>query len=64
MVSLAYNIGGTRFANSTLISDVNNGRGVPAQDFTRHDTGGGVFMQGLLNRREDEYGLFTEGGGP
>lgn len=62
MVSLAYNIGGTAFQNSTLVRRWNNQGVVEDRTlFTRWDKAGGQVSQGLLNRRNDEYDLFNTG---
>ncbi len=62
MVSLAYNIGGTAFANSTLVQRWNSGGVVEQPDlFTRWSRTGGAFSPGLYARREDEYTLFNTG---
>lgn len=61
MVDLAYNTGSSRFQGSDLIGAVNGhaNRGVCEGDFCRYDTVHGVPNPGLLNRRRDEYHLFT-----
>ncbi|MHB1938872.1 MAG: glycoside hydrolase family protein [Acidobacteriaceae bacterium] len=62
MVSLAYNIGGTAFANSTLVQRWNSGGVVEQPDlFTRWSRTGGAFSPGLYARREDEFTLFNTG---
>jgi len=62
MVSLAYNIGGRAFADSTLVQRW-NGAGVVEQPdlFTRWSRTGGAFSPGLSARREEEYALFNTG---
>lgn len=59
MVSLCFNIGGTAFAGSTLLKDVNCGRYEQAADqFTRWTHSGGVVLPGLVRRRSLERALF------
>lgn len=58
-VSLCYNIGGRAFQDSTLVKMLNNGQFSDAADqFLRWDKSGGVEVEGLLNRRQDEKALF------
>lgn len=53
--SLAFNIGGTSFAGSTLVRKLNAGdRAGAAAEFLRWVHAGGKVVQGLVNRREDE----------
>lgn len=59
LVSLAYNIGTSAFANSTLLKKLNSGdyKGAAAQ-FDVWVKAGGKRMQGLVNRRATEKALF------
>lgn len=62
MTSLAYNIGVSAFANSTLLRKFNTGDvGGAAAEFPRWNKAGGKVMKGLSNRRADERKVF-EGG--
>lgn len=62
MTSLAYNIGVSAFANSTLLRKFNAGDvGGAAAEFPRWNKAGGKVMKGLSNRRADERKVF-EGG--
>ena len=62
MVSLAFNIGGSAFRNSTLVQRWNSGGGVEQEDlFTRWNKTGREFSLGLYARRKDEYRLFSKG---
>ena len=59
MTSLAYNIGGKEFANSTLVRRFNEGnRPAAAAQFDVWRMANGKVMQGLVNRRKDERAVF------
>jgi lysozyme len=60
LVSLAYNIGLSAFANSTLLDLVNQNPNDPAirSQFMRWVYAGGQVVQGLVNRRTDEANLY------
>lgn len=59
MVSLAYNVGTSAFAKSTLVSLYNNGNAQGAADqFPRWDKAGGVSIPGLRKRRAAERAVF------
>lgn len=55
-VSLAYNIGGRAFCGSTLVRKLNAGdyRGA-CEEIKRWSFAGGKSLQGLVNRRAEEY---------
>lgn len=64
MASLAYNIGLSRFENSTLLRLFNSGSTAgAAKQFGVWTMAAGQRMQGLVNRRADERRVF-EGGEP
>lgn len=59
MVSLAFNIGGRNFAQSTLVKKFNAGDSIGAADeFPRWVKAGGNVMPGLVKRRAAERKLF------
>jgi len=60
LLSLLYNIGSGNLQNSTLLRKLNSGdlKENVAAEFLKWDKSGGQFVQGLLNRREDERLLF------
>lgn len=59
MTSLAYNIGASAFAKSTLLRKFNAGDiGGAAAEFLRWNRAGGKVMRGLTNRRADEKRVF------
>lgn len=59
MTSLAYNIGLSGFAKSTLLRRFNEGKTAEAAaEFERWTRAGGRVMQGLVNRRKDERAVF------
>lgn len=62
LVSFTYNIGDTAFENSTLLRLLNAGdyKAVPAQ-LARWNKNDGQVMQGLVNRRAAEAGLWAKG---
>jgi RHS repeat-associated protein len=64
MVSLAFNIGPTGFANSTLIREFNAGGRILESYFTRWNQQKGQVMPGLTARRKREYILFNTGSYP
>ncbi len=60
-VSLAYNIGPTAFAKSTVLRELNAGAGnfdKAAAAFRMWNKAGGEVIKGLVNRREAEIELF------
>ena len=58
-VSLAYNIGPTAFAKSTVLRELNAGNyDKAAIAFQMWNKAGGKVVQGLINRRNDEVTLF------
>lgn len=63
LVSFAYNIGDGAFAESTLLRKLNAGEydAVPAQ-LARWKYNDGKVMEGLINRRASEAGLWARGG--
>lgn len=61
LVSLAFNIGNTAFANSTLVRLLNIGDRLGASnEFTRWNKGGGHILPGLVTRRAAERAMFLE----
>lgn len=62
LVSFAFNVGETAFARSTLVARLNGGdyNGVPEQ-LARWVHAGGKRLQGLVNRRAAEAGLWASG---
>ena len=62
LVSFTYNVGPTRLRRSTLLAKINAGQSVSEGDFTEYDHAGGHVSRELLNRRVDEYNLFSQGG--
>lgn len=61
LVSLAYNIGVSAFADSTLVKRLNDGNYTAAADqFLVWVNAGGKRMQGLVNRRNKERELFLK----
>lgn len=62
LVSLAYNIGSSAFANSTLVKKLNAGDYVGASNqFDVWNKGGGKILKGLVNRRAKEKSVFLKG---
>jgi GH24 family phage-related lysozyme (muramidase) len=58
-VSLAYNVGSTGFAKSTVLRELNAGNyDKAAAAFRMWNKAGGEVTQGLVNRREAEIKLF------
>lgn len=58
-VSLAYNIGVKRFAQSSIVRYLEDGSKVAAADaFRMYNRAGGRVLSGLVNRREKERTLF------
>lgn len=63
LVSLAFNIGGGAFSNSTLVRKLNAGdRAGAAQQFLVWNKAGGRVLNGLVKRRESERRQFLNGG--
>lgn len=61
MVSLAYNIGTSAFANSTCLRRFNTGDTAGAADaLTWFNKAGGKVLRGLVRRREAEKALFLK----
>ncbi len=61
-VSLAYNVGSGAFCKSTAVKRMNAGDLAGACDaMRRFNRAGGRVVQGLVNRRNDEYKLCMEG---
>ncbi|MBP1133707.1 GH24 family phage-related lysozyme (muramidase), partial [Serratia sp. PL17] len=59
MVSLAFNVGGSNFAQSTLVKEFNIGDVQGAADqFPRWKFSGGKVMPGLVKRRAAEHEVF------
>lgn len=59
MVSLAFNIGGSAFAGSTLVKKFNTGDAKGAADeFPKWKNSGGKVMPGLVKRRAAEREMF------
>jgi lysozyme len=62
LVSLAYNIGGTAFKNSTLVADLNAGNtAAAAAQFNNWVYAGGTVNSSLVSRRTQEQALFSTG---
>jgi lysozyme len=62
LTSLAYNIGGTAFKNSTLVSDLNGGNTAAASaQFNNWVYAGGTVNSSLVARRMQEQMLFSQG---
>lgn len=63
LVSFTYNIGDAAFGGSTLLRELNKGRydAVPGQ-LARWKYNDGKVMEGLINRRASEAGLWARGG--
>src|SRR5271157_1170997 len=62
LISLAYNIGGNNFKNSTLVSDLNNGNtAAAAAQFNNWVYAGGTVNSTLVSRRTQEQALFSTG---
>jgi lysozyme len=61
LVSFCYNLGCVSLKTSTLLKLLNAGDYAGAEDeFVKWDRAGGVVVQGLLNRRQDEQKLFMK----
>ena len=62
LVSFVYNVGGTKFGNSTLLKKLNAGdtRGA-CVEFSRWVYAGGVKLKGLVSRRAEERALCEVG---
>ena len=61
LVSFVFNVGKANFAKSSLLSNLNSGRTVTEANFTDWNKAGGKVVDGLTNRCEDEYSLFSNG---
>lgn len=61
LVSFCFNIGAGAFQNSTVLQNVNTSKPVTLDDFLLFKKTGGQVSQGLVNRRNDEYELFSAG---
>ena len=62
VVSLCYNIGPGAFARSTLLRKLNQSDFTGAYaEFPRWNRAGGKVVQGLVNRRKEEAGMFLTG---
>jgi lysozyme len=62
LVSFVFNVGGSAFANSTLLKMLNDSNYLgSANQFDRWVRSGGNILQGLVNRRNDEKNLFLSG---
>lgn len=62
LVSFAFNVGTEAFRRSTLLRLLNEGKyNTAALQFHRWVYAGGKKLPGLIRRRNDEHGLFTEG---
>ncbi len=59
LVDFTFNLGSGSLASSTLLKNINSGTEVIKSNFTDWDLAGGVKSQGLLNRRTDEYSVYT-----
>ena len=59
LTSLCYNVGIGAFQTSSIVSKLNANKPVLSTDFTQYCHVNGVINQGLLNRREKEFALFT-----
>jgi lysozyme len=60
-VSLSFNIGGAGFARSPLAALTNALAPLTQSDFTQYSFQKGEFIQGLSNRRTDEYEMYSGG---
>lgn len=61
VLSLAFNVGGRAFANSTLVRKLNAGDTAgAAREFARWRKAGGRVVPGLVKRRADERELFMK----
>ncbi|WP_455478943.1 lysozyme [Bartonella sp. B23] len=62
LVSFCYNVGATAFCNSTLLKKLNNSdyESVPTE-LQRWTKAGGQCLEGLVNRRAAESGLWAKG---
>lgn len=55
-ISLSYNIGSGAFCNSTLVRYLNQGEySMACKEILRWNRAGGKVVQGLVNRRQEEY---------
>ncbi len=61
LVSFAFNVGIGALSNSTLLRLLNQGKTAEAsKQFSRWVHAGGKVLPGLVNRRKDEFILFTK----
>jgi len=62
LVSFVFNIGGPKFAKSTLLKLINKNPNDPLiqKQFTRWVYGGGKALPGLMKRREGEVKMYFE----
>lgn len=61
LLSLMYNIGVGAFKNSTLLKDLNaRNYYLAGHEFSRWVYSGNNVLQGLVNRRKDEFSLFDK----
>jgi len=60
LTSFCFNVGGARFASSTLAKKANANPNDPTirNEFMRWTRGGGKVLQGLVKRREEEANLY------
>jgi RHS repeat-associated protein len=61
LIAFTYNVGSRGLGRSTLLHNVNSGQPVVLKNFTSWDHVGGRAIPGLLNRRVDEYNLYSNG---
>lgn len=59
IVSLIYNIGVGNFRKSNLLKNLKAGNKVIADNFLSWNKAGGKVIQGLINRRQKEWQLFS-----
>jgi RHS repeat-associated protein len=66
LVDFTYNLGGGNLGKSTLLKNINAGKDLTQRNFTDWNRAGGKVVNGLTNRRVDEWNLFSKGdyGGP
>jgi len=61
-VSLTFNIGGGAFLSSSLLKSINEGNFPQIEhNFKLWVYAGGERLQGLVNRREDEWEMYSVG---
>jgi RHS repeat-associated protein len=61
LVSFSFNLGRGSLAKSTLLANINSGKGITESNFTDWNKAGGQVVGGLTARRKDEYSLFSTG---